>query len=59
MKRLLIPKQPRHLEDEKAVCLEKSMSTGILDWQELGHLDFKDLISQTRERNFYSEELDD
>lgn len=39
--------RPRRLdqpEDEIFVYLNKSLETGILNWQELGYLEFKDLV---------------
>lgn len=51
------PKSPKHLEDERDLVFEQSRSTGIVNWQELGHMDFKDLIHFTRQKNALFEDL--
>ncbi len=53
------PKSPKHLEDERDLVFEQSRSTGIVNWQELGQMDFRDLVHETRERNVYNEESED
>ncbi len=53
------PKSLKHLENECDLVFEQSRSTGIVNWQELGQMDFRDLVHQTRERNIYNEELED
>ncbi len=49
------PKEPSE-ENERRSYLDRSLATGVFHWQEMGHLDFQDLIELARENNLDSEE---
>lgn len=53
------PRTPIHLLDEMRFHLDQSLRTGILQWQELAHLEFQDLINLVYARNAFREEMRD
>lgn len=59
MNQMTKSRRANHRQDERDLVFEQSLSTGILHWQELGYVDFKDLIHQTRERNTFKDDTAD
>lgn len=49
------PRRPSE-ENEKRSYLDRSLATGIFQWQEMAHLDFQDLIKLARKNNLDFEE---
>ena len=45
------PKKPEHRLNETRFHLEQSFATGILDWQAVAHIDFRDLIDLAHRKN--------
>ena len=45
-------------EDEKRSYRNQGLATGIFHWQELGHLDFQDLIELARTNDSEPEETE-
>ena len=53
------PKKLAHILDETGFHLDQSLQTGILQWQELAHLQFRDLMKLVYARNVLPEEMGD
>ncbi|GEM_PF-6621555 len=49
-------KPGKYSNRDNDVYLKESLSTGILEWQELAQIDFQDLIHIVREKNIFWEE---
>lgn len=45
------PNKRPNEEDEKRLYLDRSLSTGIFQWQEMAHFDFQDLIEFARKNS--------
>ena len=52
------PKKPIHMLNEAQFHLDQSLRTGILEWQELAHLEFQDLMKLAYARNISHKEPD-
>ena len=50
------PKKPEHILSEISFHLDQSLMTGIFNWQELGYLDFQNLIELTHAKNSSTKE---
>lgn len=52
------PKKLHHVLDETQFHLDQSLQTGILQWQELAHLEFQDLMKLAYARSASPDESD-